>query len=82
MWAIWSGFQFRVCLGGDEEWMIFDLDHFYNSAIRRQTGKSKTMVSQDLAVIIIDFITMSVTFCDLICTIKLKAFVVLSRTHG
>ena len=34
MWAVWSGFQFRVCLGGDEEWMIFDLDHFYNSAIR------------------------------------------------
>ena len=34
MWAVWTGLQFRVCLGGNKEWMIFDLDHLYDSAIR------------------------------------------------
>ena len=74
MRAVRSGFQLRVCLSTDEEWMIFDLDHFYDTAVRGDTNERHSLFNQYIPVIIINLITMSVAFMDFLRAIQLVGF--------
>ena len=64
MGPVGAGFQFRMCLGGDKEGVVFQLDHLYDASVRGEAGQSHAAVSEDLAVIIIDFIAVAVAFID------------------
>ena len=74
MWAVRSGFQLRVCLGCDEEWVILQLDHLYDTSIRGQTGENHAMAGQDRTEIIIDLVPMAVTFMDQFLAIQFVSF--------
>ena len=66
---IWTTLEFRMCLCSNEPRMIRKLNHLYDMTIRGQTGEHHTVICQDFSVIIIYFITMSVTLVDMICAI-------------
>ena len=71
MWAVWSGFEFRVSLCGNEERVIREFDDLHNSSIRRQSGEGHAMIYESGTVIVIYLITMPVTFVDQFFAVQL-----------
>ena len=74
MWAVRSGFQLRMSLGCDEERVILQFDHLHDTSIRGQTGENHAMAGQDCTEIIIDLVTMAVTFMDQVLAIQFVSF--------
>ena len=74
MWAVRSGFQFRMSLGCDEERMILQLDHLHDTSIRGQAGEGHAMLGQDCTIIVVDLIPMAVTFMDQFLAIQFVSF--------
>lgn len=44
MWTVWTGLKLRMRLCGNKPWMIRNLDHLYDSSIRRSSAKLHTML--------------------------------------
>lgn len=64
MGSVWSAFEFRVELAGNEPRMRRDLHHLNDMIIRRSTGKQNAVFSELLAVIIIYLIAVTVALID------------------
>ena len=74
MWAVRSGFQFRMSLGCDEERMILQLDHLHDTSIRGQAGEGHAMLGQDRTIIVVNLVAMAVTFMDQFLAIQFVSF--------
>ena len=72
MRPVGSGFQLRMTLSGQEEGMAFELNHFYDASVRGYTGKGQAGFCQDIPIVIIDFVAMSVAFVDGVLSVKLE----------
>ena len=70
MRTIWSGFQLRMRLGGNEERMIRDLDHLHDSAVRGNAGEHHAVIAQCLPVIVVDLVAVSVALVDDFLAVK------------
>ena len=69
MCLVRTALKLRVCLCADEPRMIRKFDHFYDMSVWRQTGQEHAVIRQNLSVIVVYLITMSVTLVDVIGTI-------------
>ena len=47
MRSVWTGFQFRMSLCGNEERMILQLNHLDDAAVRGKAGECQSIVGQD-----------------------------------
>ena len=74
MRTVRTGFEFRMSLRGNEEGMRRNLNPFDNMLIRREADRNKACFPEGFAIIIIDFITMAMTFRDILRSIKLIGF--------
>ena len=71
---VWPGFEFRVGLGCDEPRMGIQLDHFHDAAIRRYAAEAHAVFNQFLAIVIVDLVTMTVTFINFTGAVELISF--------
>ncbi|SCH06300.1 Uncharacterised protein [uncultured Clostridium sp.] len=60
-----------------EERVIFQLDHFHNPSIRRNTGKRHPRLTQHLTVIIVDLIPMAMTLMNGLLAVQLVSLCIL-----
>ena len=70
MRLIGTGLQFRMGLGGHEPGMIGKLDHLHDPPVWRQSGQEQPVGGQDLPVIVIDLIPVSVALVDGLAAIE------------
>ena len=59
-----------MCLGCHEPWVVRELDHLNNAAIRGNTGEHHAVFLEHVAVIVIDLVTVTVTFMNGLRAIK------------
>jgi len=71
-----------MSLGGNKKRMLRKLTHFHNTAVGRQAGKLHSMGSQQAAIIVVDFIAVSVPFVNGFITIKGEGFGRLVQNTG
>ena len=69
-----SALEFGMKLHSDEERMIFNLYRFDESAVRRSTPEDKPAGSQGFSVIVVEFVTVTVSFAYLVCLITVVQF--------
>ena len=67
---IGSRFEFRMELHSDEVIVIRNLNRFDDVAVVVSAGDLHSMIGDDLTVIVIEFISVTVTFKDPVFTIK------------
>lgn len=70
MRTVRSGFEFRMCLCRDEEWMIFQFDHFYNAAVRRFSGEYHAVLLKGFAVHVVDLVSVSVSLFNMVSAVE------------
>lgn len=66
MCLVRTALKLRMCLCPDEPRVIRKLDHFNDMSVRRQTRQEHAVIRQNLSVIVVYLITMSVTLVDVI----------------
>lgn len=54
--------QFRMKLAAREMRMVAELDHFDEALIRRGAGEHKSSGDQLITILVVEFVTMAVTF--------------------
>ena len=64
MRSVWTGFQLRMSLCGNEERMILQLNHLDDAAVRGKAGECQSIVGQDTAEVIVDLIAVAVALMD------------------
>ena len=64
MRAVRAGLQLRVRLRADEPGMLRQLDHLYDAAVRGLTGQKHAVLLKNLAVIVVDFIAVTMALVD------------------
>ena len=64
MRSVRSGLELWMSLCSNEPWMVGNLDHFHNPSIRRKTTEVQSFFSQCIAVIVVDFVTVTMSFVD------------------
>ena len=64
MRTVRAGFEFRVCLGCFEVWMVGEFDGFNESAVRAGAGYDKACFFEFRAECVGDFPSMTMTFID------------------
>ena len=70
MRTVRAGLQFRMSLCSDEERVIRKFYHFHDTSIRRNTGEHHAVFCEHFAVIVVKFITMTMTFMNRFFTVK------------
>lgn len=71
MRMIRTGFEFRMSLSCNEERMRRDFNPLNNMLIRRESNRNKSSLPESLTIIVIDFITMTMTLGDIFGSIEL-----------
>ena len=69
MCLVRTALKLRMCLCSDKPRVIRKFDHFYDMSVRRQTRQEHAVIRQNLSVIVVYLITMSVTLVDVVRTI-------------
>lgn len=69
-----TGFEFRVGLGCDEPRMGIQFDHFNNSAVRGNTAEAHTVFDQFLAIVVINFIAVTMALFNFTGAVELVGF--------
>ena len=64
--------KLRVILAGHVEGMILQLDELDKAAIRRGSAENEAGLFELLAIGVVEFVTMSVSFAHLISTVKFR----------
>src|SRR5689334_9011325 len=64
--------QLGMELTTDEPGMRLQLDHLYQRSIRRKAAQIQTVLDEGIAILVVDFIAMSVTLADLWHCIDLR----------
>lgn len=64
MGAVWTAFEFRMCLGGDKPWVLRQFHHFHDASVRGETGELHAVPCQVVPVIIIYFVAVTVPFLN------------------
>ena len=72
MCMIRAGFEFRMRLGSYIERMPCDLDHFYNTVIRRSSYNVHSFLLKFFTECVVYFITMSVALLDFFLSEKFQ----------
>ena len=81
MRSVWSGFQLRMRLSCDKPWMRRDLNHLYNTAVRWKSAKRHSVFFKNFTVVIVYFITMTMTFFNLFLSIQFISKRVVFSAH-
>ena len=71
MGSVGSGLELRVSLGGYEEGMLGKLAHLHDTSVRRQSGQTKTVLSEDGTIIVVDLVTMTMSLRDVLLSVEL-----------
>ena len=61
--------EFRMKLYSDKEWFVADLYSLYKPSVRRDAAQCKAGLRKPFPVIVVEFIAVTVTFTDSICTV-------------
>ena len=72
MWAVRAGLKLRMRLCADEERVIRKFYHFHDTSIRRNTGEHHAVFCEHFAVIVVKFITMTMTLLDIFFLIDIE----------
>ena len=70
MGAVRTGVEFRMGLRGNKEGMGRNFNPFDDALIRRESDWNKTILPEGFPIIVVNFITMTVTFADILLTIE------------
>jgi len=62
MWVGRTGFQLRMELDTDKPGMVRCFDHFHQPVVGRNTGNNQAMFFEHIAVSIVHFVAVAVTF--------------------
>ena len=71
MRSVGSGLELRVSLGGYEEGMLGKLAHLHDTSVRGQSGQTQTVFSEDGTIIVVDLVTMTMSFRDVLLSVEL-----------
>ena len=71
MGSVGSGLELGVSLGGYEEGMLGKLAHLHDTSVRRQSGQTKTVLSEDGTIIVVDLVTMTMSLRDVLLSVEL-----------
>ena len=69
MRLVGSRLKFGVVLNSDEERTVRKLYRFNKSAVGRFTGEDKSVFGEDVAVVVVELIAVTVSFGDFLCTV-------------
>ena len=68
---VWSLFKFRMCLCCHKPRMVGQFDHFDDASVRLNTAQFHAVFNTFCTVVIIEFITVAVSFGDFFLSVKL-----------
>ena len=71
MRPVWTTLEFRMVLYTDMETIGTDFYSFYKSMIWRSTDNIHTMRNKLFTEVIVEFVSVAMSFLDLICSIAL-----------
>ena len=69
-----AGLEFRMELTGDKKRMVFQLDHFYDSVVRRQAAKSHAVLLKRIPILIINLISVAVPLINQSVMVNISRF--------
>ena len=75
-------FEFGVRLRSQEPRVVFELDHFHNVLVRRNAANVHAVRFELVAIVVVDFVTVAVTFVNELLTVSLIRFGILRQNAG
>ena len=71
MGSVGSGLELRVSLGGYEEGMLGKLAHLHDTSVGGQAGETQAIFGEDGTVVVVDLITVTMSFGDILLSVEL-----------